>query len=271
MSASLQWYSAARTHVGRVRKLNEDACLELRDLGLWVIADGMGGHAAGDVASQLVVDTLRKVNSPNSLGDFLDDVRNALQVVNQSLAEEAVRRQTQIIGSTVAALLVYENHCVSLWAGDSRIYLYRDNQLRQLTHDHSQVEELIARGLLDRKDATNHPLSNAITRAVGVAENLELDAEMLEVQQGDIFLLCSDGLYNEVGVKDIEDVLASKDCNEAAERLLQAALDHGARDNVTVIVAQAVVNDQITKTVFNPSASEQDSADEDEDITTLNL
>jgi protein phosphatase len=270
MSASLNWSSAARSHVGRVRKLNEDACLELSDLGLWVIADGMGGHSAGDVASQMVVDTLRNVGAPVSLGSFLDEVRNALQDVNQALVEEANRRQAQIIGSTIAALLAYEGHCVSLWAGDSRIYLYRDAKLRQLTHDHSQVEELIARGLLDREDAKNHPMSNAITRAVGVSENLELDSEMLEVQQGDTFLLCSDGLYNEVSVKDIEKMLASEDCNEAAEQLLEAALQHGARDNVTVIVVQTTVNDQITKTVFNPSANKKNSSNQDEDVTTIN-
>lgn len=270
MSASLQWSSAARTHVGRVRKLNEDSCLDLSDLGLWVIADGMGGHAAGDIASQMIVSELEKIASPLSLGNFLDDVRTTLKNVNDALTEEASRRQTQLIGSTVAALLAYGNHCVALWAGDSRVYLYRDAQLRQLTHDHSQVEELIARGLLDRKDAKDHPMSNAITRAIGVSEHLELDSEMIEVQPDDIFMLCSDGLYNEVSVATIEKMLASGNCSEAAEQLIEAALEHGARDNVTVIVVQTMENDPITKTVFNPSKSKNNPSDQDEDATTLN-
>lgn len=271
MSASLHWSSAARTHVGRVRKHNEDACLELNDLGLWVIADGMGGHTAGDFASQLIVSELQKIAPPASLGNFLDDVRAVLNTVNHVLTEEASRRQTQLIGSTVAVLLAYKTHCVSIWAGDSRIYLYRDGRLRQLTHDHSQVEELIARGLLHRKDAKNHPMSNAITRAIGVSSHLELDSEMIEVQPGDTFMLCSDGLYNEVSVKKIEKVLANENCSDAAEQLLEAALQHGARDNVTLIVVHTTENDQITKTVFNPSSGKNNPSDEDEDVTRLNL
>ncbi|MGB5584655.1 MAG: protein phosphatase 2C domain-containing protein, partial [Gammaproteobacteria bacterium] len=105
-----------------MRELNEDACLEMGDRGLWAVADGMGGHAAGEVASCMVIDALRKVRHPDSLSDLLNDVRHSLQQVNHQLTEEANRRRQQIIGSTVAVLLVFDKHCVSLWAGDSRIY-----------------------------------------------------------------------------------------------------------------------------------------------------
>lgn len=261
------WTSTSRTHVGRVRELNEDACLEMSDRGLWAVADGMGGHAAGEVASRMVIDALREVSHPDSLSDLLDDVRNSLQKVNRQLTEEANRRHQQIIGSTVAVLMVFDNHCVSMWAGDSRIYLFRNGRLRQLTQDHSQIEELVSRGIVSREEARKLPGSNAITRAIGVMDRLELDSEIHDIREGDSFLLCSDGLYNEVSTQDIKRILALEDCQESADRLIQSALDHGARDNVSVVVVQAD-DGQITKTVFNPSATRLNQSDGDDDEKT---
>jgi protein phosphatase len=248
---NLHWSSASETHVGMVRKLNEDACLELAWRDLWAVADGMGGHSAGDFASRMIVDALREVKAPGSLAGFVVDVKNTLRMVNRQLTDEASHRQVQLIGSTVAALLAFDNQCACVWAGDSRIYLYRGSELRQLTRDHSRVEELISRGILNRDEAKNYPDSNAITRAVGAMEVLDVDSRLIDVQSGDIFLLCTDGLYNEVSIEDMKKLLGIGDCRESARRLVQSALDHGARDNVSVVVARADDDSQMTKTVLN--------------------
>jgi len=231
-----------------VRKLNEDACLESAGHAIWAVADGMGGHAAGDFASQSVADALAAIPKPASLGALVDDVHQHLQAVNQRLFNEAVKRREQIIGSTVVVLLAYGSHAVALWAGDSRIYRYRQGELTQLTRDHSQVEELVARGVITRAQAEHHPLSNVITRAVGVAKNLELESRLFEVQTGDVFLLCSDGLYKEANDNEIKESLAVGDCQYSCDLLVDRALDRGARDNVTVVVVSTVDEGQTTRT-----------------------
>ncbi len=268
-SIKLHWSSAAKTHVGIVRKLNEDACLELAGHGIWAVADGMGGHAAGDFASQSVVAALAAIPESASLGALVGEVHQRLQAVNQKLSEEAGKRREQVIGSTVAVLLAYGNHAVSVWAGDSRIYRYRQGELAQLTRDHSQVEELVAQGLITREQAEHYPASNVITRAVGVADNLELDSDMFEVKEGDVFLLCSDGLYNEVQEHEMKEMLAAADCQYACDLLIERALARGARDNVTVVVVRTVDEAQITKTRLNPSTVAKSGVGQDDDPTIL--
>ena len=132
-AVSLHWDSASRTHVGTVRKLNEDSVLERPDRGLWAVADGMGGHAAGDFASAAVVNALNGIHAPASLGALVGEVRQQLQAVNHALSEEARRRGQELIGSTVVVLLLFGAHAVVLWAGDSRAYLYREGELKALT------------------------------------------------------------------------------------------------------------------------------------------
>jgi Serine/threonine protein phosphatase len=234
-----RWTSVSQSHIGKVRKHNEDAFLDLPGLGLWVVADGMGGHAAGDVASRAIVDSLRNVSPPSSLAAFVADVRDRLKQVNRKLRAQAMERQEPVIGSTVAVLLAVDHHCACLWAGDSRIYLFRDGRLQQLTRDHSYVEQLIADGLLQREEANDHPQANAITRAVGCAEHFEVDVEIQEVGEGDIFLLCSDGLNREVSDAEIASVLSEYDIDQAVHALVGMTLSRGARDNVTLVIAQA--------------------------------
>ena len=190
----LHWFSASRTHVGEVRKLNEDSVLDLSEPGLWMVADGMGGHAAGDFASGAIVSGLARIPPPTSLGALLGEVRQRLQIVNRQLIVEARTRHEQVIGSTVVALLAFGGHGVVVWAGDSRAYQYRRGELTQLTRDHSQVEELVRLGLLAPEGVEGHPAANVITRAVGVADYLELDSEMFALEEDDTYLLCSDGL-----------------------------------------------------------------------------
>lgn len=247
------WTSAARSHVGRVREINEDAYLDQPDRGLWAVADGMGGHAIGDYASRKVMDTLSGIALPTSLEHYLADAKQRLQEANRHLREEAGNRKLHAIGSTIAMLLAWEGCCGVLWAGDSRIYLCRGGRLRLLTRDHSQIEDLIAKGLLARDDVANHPPKNFITRAVGALDALELDADTLQIEDEDIFLLCSDGLTNEVSEEEIRGALVPGKCRQASEALVDMALERGGRDNISVIVVHAEDLYSSDKTMLNPA------------------
>lgn len=248
-----RWVSAARTHVGLVREHNEDACLDRPERGLWAVADGMGGHARGDFASRLVIETLERLPAPDSLEHFVAAARQGLQAANRQLCQEASDRGVPIIGSTVVALSACGGQCAYLWAGDSRVYLFRQGRLILLSRDHSQVEELMAQGCLSPEAARHHPARHLITRAVGVAAELELDAGTLAVRDGDIFLLCSDGLSNELSEAEMAAALAGGDCRQAAESLVDLALRQGGRDNVTAVVARADDPDTTDRTVLNPA------------------
>lgn len=248
-----RWTSASSSNVGLVRDINEDSCLDQPQRGLWVVADGMGGHNLGDFASQLVVDTLSRLEVPNSVGKFVSTVRQQLQAVNEQLRDEAAARDVAIIGSTVVVLVACDSNCGYLWAGDSRLYLFRNGRLKQLTRDHNHVEELRLRGELPPEDSIDYPSRNMITRAVGATDTLDLDEQTLKVEDEDVLLLCSDGLSNEVGEREICRALVSGDCRQAADTLIGMALDHGGRDNVSVIVARAEDLYSSDKTILNPA------------------
>ncbi|KAA1010735.1 serine/threonine-protein phosphatase [Paraburkholderia panacisoli] len=252
-ASQFRWTSSARSDAGRVREINEDACLDQPDPGRWAVADGMGGHAVGDLASRLVIDALSRLSSPVSLKTLIADARARLQAANGQLRDEAARRQVQRIGSTVVVLLACDRFCGYLWAGDSRIYLYRDGQLRQLTRDHSQVEQLKSLGVITDEEARHHPAQHMITRAVGATDKLELDDDAIEVADGDVFLLCSDGLSNELTDAEIVSVLTSTERANACEELVELALARGGRDNITAVVVQAEDPDSSDKTLLNPS------------------
>ena len=242
-SEGLRIRSAAITDAGRVRRVNEDACLErpLPEGGIWVVADGMGGHHAGDVAARMVAEALQDVASPANLSELIDGVEDRLQDVHRRLGELAGHGpDARTIGATVAALLCYRRQAVCMWAGDSRIYLLRDGGLRRLTRDHSEVEELICEGRLRRDEAESHPAANVITRAVGgiLDEDLELEVRYQELRAGDRFLLCSDGLYKELGNDEIAALLSAGDVGRVARSLLDEALERAGRDNITVIVVE---------------------------------
>ena len=247
----VRWVSAARCHIGLVRETNEDACLDRPERGLWAVADGMGGHDAGDVASGAVVAALDGLAACSNLTSFIADARDRLQSVNRRLRAEAIGRGVPLIGSTVVALLACEQYCAYLWAGDSRIYLYRNRRLKLLTRDHSQLEELKARGDYSPEDAA--AAQNLITRAVGAVDVLELDEGSVPVADGDIFLLCSDGLTNHVSEQDIGEAIASSDCRLAADTLVDLALKGGGRDNISVVVVRAEDPYSADMTVLNPA------------------
>jgi type VI secretion system ImpM family protein len=227
-----KWSSVSRSETGNVRDRNEDACVELPSSGLWAVADGLGGHADGEVASQMLVDALRGTAVSPSLSALVDDVEDRVLDTNHRLYERSQRSDGRgLVGCTVAALLAHGSHCVGLWAGDSRIYRLRDGTLTRITHDHSEAEEARSRG-----GAVASTENNAITRAVGAAEQLFLGLDVCRLQNGDRFLICSDGLYRELLDDELRDHLADGDCAGACASLFAAALRRECADNVTAVV-----------------------------------
>lgn len=229
---SYAFSTAARTHVGRVRQLNEDSYVARPDIGLWAVADGMGGHERGDEASRLIAARLEALSSPDSAPAFLRTVEAAVLACDQEVA--AWPEGTS--GSTLVALLAFGGHFALLWAGDSRAYRLREGRLDRLTEDHSLVQELVAAGELTPEAARQHPYRNRITRAVGVGHGLELARLQGELAAGDLFLLCSDGLTGELGDGEIASLLAGDAPDAAADRLVARALEAGGQDNITLVL-----------------------------------
>jgi serine/threonine-protein phosphatase Stp1 len=228
-------YSAG-THVGRVRSINEDSILALPDQRVWVVSDGMGGHAAGNFASQTVVDALAMLPIDLDPGDLMRAVRAAILRAHDVIRAEAAARNLGVVGATVVALVLNDTHFVAFWAGDSRLYRFRDGQIELLTSDHSVVAELVHAGQITWDEADVHPQSNAITRAVGVDEVLELDKIRGELAAGDRFLLSSDGLTKYATFDRLLRMVPRQPIETVADTLLQFALDSGGADNVSVIV-----------------------------------
>lgn len=234
---SLSWSSFGITDVGKVRKHNEDSMLDKPEIGLWVVADGMGGHEAGDVASQMIVSSLGKIHEGITLDRYIDDIEERILKVNECLITKARESEKNVtIGSTVVGMLAYDKFCTFFWAGDSRLYRLRDGSLRQLTTDHSQVEVYIEQGLISRQQAATHPHGNMITRAVGAAEDLYIDFDIQEMQSGDRYMLCSDGLTKHLEDIEFEEMLSEGSVEEACKELTALTLERGAGDNVTTIV-----------------------------------
>ena len=234
---TLSWISYGKTDVGKARKLNEDSMLVRPDVGMWVVADGMGGHEAGDVASQMVVSTLNEIQLGSSLEKYINDIEDALVNVNKKLIEIAHQgEKPTTCGSTVVVMLAYEKYCAFLWAGDSRLYRIRDNKLIQLTADHSQVQLYVEQGLISKDEAETHPHANMITRAVGATEDFVLDVDMQEMEKGDRYLLCSDGLTKHIPDLDFEKMLAKGDVEKKCIELIDLTLARGAKDNVTAVL-----------------------------------
>jgi len=234
----LSWSSCAISDVGKVRKHNEDSYLEQPETGLWVVADGMGGHAKGDLASKMIVEALKKSHEGTTLVKYIDEIEDRLLNVNQKLIEKArasAKRAT--IGSTVVIMLAYDKYCVYMWTGDSRIYRLRGGEMRQITTDHSQVELYIEQGMISREEALSHPHGNMITRAIGATEELYVDIDMQEMQRHDRYLLCSDGLTKHIQDNELESHLQKGNSTaDTCRTLIDLTLSRGAIDNVTAIV-----------------------------------
>lgn len=235
MPAPLRFEQGSRTDVGRVRNVNEDAYLARVQDALWAVADGMGGHAKGGWASTQIVAALDAVNLPVDFEAAVEAARAALEQANETICLAGIA-EGKVIGSTVTLLLVRDHRYAVLWAGDSRLYRIRGGELELLTTDHSQVEQMVARGLLTREEAENHPMAHMLSRAVGARLDLALDQRFGEVLPGDMFLLCSDGLTRIVDDREIGALLVQDAPRRAASSLVDLALERGAADNVTVVV-----------------------------------
>ena len=231
--------SASRTHVGHRRKLNEDALLVSPGGSIWAVADGMGGHEAGEVASAMVIDALSALAPADSLTNHLGKAIGALESVNAALIAFAQSLgEGRTIGSTVVGLVAEGDEFACFWVGDSRALRLRGAEVTQITRDHSLVQDLVDAGMLEAERADDHPNANILTRAVGASDALKVDSVRGRIVAGDTFVLASDGLTRLVRPDEIAQVLAGAASDAAAERLLDMALSRGAPDNVSLVIVR---------------------------------
>jgi serine/threonine protein phosphatase PrpC len=228
--------TGAATHPGRVRSQNEDHFVLLPDSGVFAVADGLGGHEAGSLASSTVVDALRTIGVPASAPDLLARLEDRILRANARLRDEARDRGNAVVGSTVVALLVFGGNYAVLWSGDSRLYLVRDGRIAQLTRDHTEAQELVDKGVLRQDEVRTWPRRNVVTRALGVNEVPELDIDHGSLQPGDIFVICSDGLTAHAADEEILARVRGAGAQQACDALIALALERGGTDNVTVLV-----------------------------------
>lgn len=226
------------THTGYVRTRNEDSILLLDEESTWLVADGMGGHHAGDFASQTITRNMGLFKQQKALEDSIllleENILNSNAIIREK-SNKLGRDAT--IGSTVVCIYIWKSLLFTFWAGDSRLYRYRDNTLERLTEDHSYVEELVKMGKIEAKDAEAHPAANVVLKAVGIDEHLCLDFEYFEMQDGDVYIICSDGLYKDLAESLIEPIIESNniDMEALSKVLLATSLDAGGTDNTSII------------------------------------
>ena len=225
------------SHKGCVRDHNEDNYLIEPQTGLWVVADGMGGHEAGEVASASIVDHLATIGIASSAPDLRARFEDRLSRANSEIRDIA-RSRGITIGSTFAALLAMDGRFAGLWAGDSRIYLVRNGVIFQVSKDHTEVQELLDRGMISAEEALNWPRRHVITHAVGVSDELEIDFQQGELMPGDVFVLSTDGLTAHVSDAEIEAVVKSATPQAACRSLLETVLARGGTDNVTIVLVK---------------------------------
>ena len=236
------------TDVGRRRESNEDDFLLEPERGVYAVADGMGGHAAGEIASRLAIETLQEVLDRDgaeterlSVDDAAEWLRGAVVEANRRICDSIrVHEERRGMGTTVVALVHNGQDAVVGHVGDSRLYLLRGDELIRMTSDHSWVNEQVKLGLMNDDTAQRHPMRNIVTRALGSRPDVVVDLTSIEVRRGDVFLLCSDGLNTMLSDEQIEAILVGhRQAPEAACRaLVEEANRHGGEDNVTVVVAR---------------------------------
>ena len=238
---------AALSDRGRVRQQNEDSIGAFPEFGLWVVADGMGGHAAGDVASRIIVEELGSTGVPISAQDQRARVQERLARAHHRILSHSRDRGLGGAGSTVAALLLHGAELACIWAGDSRIYLMRDGSLTPLTRDHSEVAMMVAAGTLTEDQARTAPRRNVITRAIGIGQAVEPDTVSGVIKDGDRLILCSDGLTEMLPDADIAEVLGALGANPrlAAEHLVDLANDRGGVDNISVVIVSSCTSGRL--------------------------
>lgn len=232
----------ALTEIGKVRKENEDNYLSSTDTGVFSVADGMGGYAGGQVASSIAIRVLEQeipsepCHEEANYGELL---LNALQKANSIIFEQGKEAKYLGMGTTVTAAVIRSDRLWIAHIGDSRAYLCREGHTCQLTQDHSLVNELLQQGELTLEEAQNHPRRNVLTRALGVNEHPEIDLTELPLQNDDLLLLCTDGLYNQLNREELEDILALDERLQIkAGKLVNLALERGGNDNITAVLVR---------------------------------
>lgn len=237
----MQFHTAARTDVGLKRKLNEDSILEKSEVGFWAVADGMGGHEAGEVASATVVEELGKIAPSLTSANCEELITGTLKQANRKLVELAQGSiAPRTIGSTAVALAIRNGQFHCLWAGDSRGYHVRARTITQITRDHSLVGDLVAAGLVSEEDAKTHPDANVITRAIGATTDVEIDTVSGEVHANDIFMLATDGVTRVVEDEELMTELTTRNPQQAIARISEMVLARGAPDNFSIIVIRVI-------------------------------
>jgi serine/threonine protein phosphatase PrpC len=245
MRDAKSWIEAgAATDVGKVRRQNEDNYLAATRLGLWAVADGMGGHEAGDIASRVVVEELAAIAVPATASELLASCERHIVSANSRLKKLGDERGA-LIGTTVAVLLIFDGHYAAVWSGDSRIYRVRQHRIEQISVDHTEVQELVSAGKLTAEEARVWPRRNVITRAIGVSDDPELEIKGGALEPGDIFVICSDGLTVHVEDQEILALASEHRPQQACDLLVALTLERGAIDNVTVVAVR-----------FDPAAAE---------------
>lgn len=237
------WRSCGRTDPGKKRKHNQDAMLNKPESGLWVVADGMGGHQSGEIASRWVVEGLAELEDSGMLNKRIKNLTDRLTKINVDLCAYANSMEKgSIIGTTVVALLAKGLRAAVVWAGDSRLYRYRQGKLQQLSRDHSLLNELIQSGM-NKEMAGQLAGANVITKAVGGQAKLNLDIFQFDAACGDRYLLCSDGLDKELPDDEIAGLMAATEYRHIADLLMDRALSRAGQDNITVIVCEVAASE----------------------------
>ena len=257
LTSLLKKFSAVElTDVGRVRDHNEDAIGGNRDAGLYVLADGMGGYNAGEVASSIAVKTVQEFVAEAVLRENRADIETDTGLMRQTIVlRDAISRANKVInqtahsqascegmGTTIVACLFYDNRLSIAHVGDSRLYRVRDNRLEQITLDHSLLQELVNRGFYSREEAERATNRNYVTRALGVEPTVQVELQEIDVMPGDLFLLCSDGLSDMVDDEEIHLTISTFSANldTIGQQLIQLSNDHGGKDNVSIVLTRAL-------------------------------
>ncbi len=235
--APFLYETAASTHPGMVRHENEDAYLDDCASGVWAVADGMGGHQAGRLASSTVIEALRRIGPQTSAAWLLERCGACVLEANAELLRTAADRNTTI-GTTLAALLVHDVHYACVWAGDSRIYLIRSGSIVLVSHDHTEVQDLVDQGIITEEERRTSPRRNVITRAIGVTTEPELELKQGVLAPGHTFVICSDGLTNHVADEEILGLLLARSAEDACHAMVGLAIERGGTDNVTAVVVR---------------------------------
>ncbi len=234
---ALPFESYGVSHRGCVRQDNEDGFLVEPGSGLWLVADGMGGHEGGEFASATIVRHLGTIGVATSAPDLRARFEDRLGRAHAQIRDIS-RERGVTIGSTIAALLAIDGRFACLWSGDSRIYLVRNGAISQISRDHTEVQELLDRGIISPDEARTWPRKNVITRAVGVGEEIVVEFQQGEIMPGDVFVLGTDGLTAHVSDPEIEAAVVAAPPRDACERLLGKVLERGGTDNVTIVLVR---------------------------------